>query len=602
MTPSGVLAATAPASRPLIDIGPVPSLEPPPTAVAPVATASVAGSRSEAGVSSRPTLAATAEELPPAARFAEAFGIFEGGGAKGVAHIGALKAAEDLNIKFVGAAGTSAGAIIAALVAVGYTADELITFEPAPPEHVLRRVCHAGPLSLFGRDEWFRFSGFRRASSWPRLRLIPWPPKGWLWISLLLIVPVNIVLRLWWMLWRTLACLWCILRYGTKLWRFVRQRGWFDTDTAQPFLNQLLHDRLKREPDHLPLDSSTVLFRHLPADRPLRIVATDIDTSAIKIFSNVATAGHNATPDVAVADAVAASIAVPFLFRPRMINGCRLVDGGMISNLPVWLFDEERLGRPKLPTIAFNLIGGAETADHTLFEYIGRVLRTGIFAGQSLARRGIDNLVIVPVPTALRLLDFDLGWDAVLSEYRTARTKAREVMAEALIDRPREMAAACEVIHRFLKPHAEGNLRVNIARQVSPKYLRVQFSYNMDGQADDAVFLPIARSISGEVWRERSIICRTGRELMNFASSPEADDKYLRALLWDRLNSVVSVPVFASPEAWDHPSEQRPTPIAILNIDSDVALDHLLQSPLKKETLVFFRKMTNIIARALART
>ena len=55
----------------------------------------------------------------------EAFGIFEGGGAKGFAHVGALKAAKEKNISFVGVAGTSAGAIVAALVAAGHDADSL---------------------------------------------------------------------------------------------------------------------------------------------------------------------------------------------------------------------------------------------------------------------------------------------------------------------------------------------------------------------------------------------------------------------------------------------------------------------------------------------
>ena len=43
------------------------------------------------------------------------YGIFEGGGAKGIGHIAGLKAAEILNLEFIGVAGASAGALIAAL-------------------------------------------------------------------------------------------------------------------------------------------------------------------------------------------------------------------------------------------------------------------------------------------------------------------------------------------------------------------------------------------------------------------------------------------------------------------------------------------------------
>lgn len=48
-----------------------------------------------------------------------------GGGVKGAAHIGVLKAIEENNIKIDYIAGTSSGSIVAALYASGYTADEI---------------------------------------------------------------------------------------------------------------------------------------------------------------------------------------------------------------------------------------------------------------------------------------------------------------------------------------------------------------------------------------------------------------------------------------------------------------------------------------------
>lgn len=49
-----------------------------------------------------------------------------GGGIKGVAHIGALKAFEENNIKFDVVTGTSSGSIIATLYAAGYSSDEML--------------------------------------------------------------------------------------------------------------------------------------------------------------------------------------------------------------------------------------------------------------------------------------------------------------------------------------------------------------------------------------------------------------------------------------------------------------------------------------------
>lgn len=51
---------------------------------------------------------------------------FSGGGIKAAAHIGAIRAFEEDNLKFDYFAGTSSGSIIATLYATGYTSDEMI--------------------------------------------------------------------------------------------------------------------------------------------------------------------------------------------------------------------------------------------------------------------------------------------------------------------------------------------------------------------------------------------------------------------------------------------------------------------------------------------
>jgi len=51
--------------------------------------------------------------------------VFEGGGVKGIGLVGAVAVTEDMGYEFCNVAGTSAGAIVAALVAAGYRASEL---------------------------------------------------------------------------------------------------------------------------------------------------------------------------------------------------------------------------------------------------------------------------------------------------------------------------------------------------------------------------------------------------------------------------------------------------------------------------------------------
>ena len=51
-----------------------------------------------------------------------------GGGIKGAAHIGAIKALEEENIEFDAIAGTSAGSIVAVMYACGYNSSEMYNF------------------------------------------------------------------------------------------------------------------------------------------------------------------------------------------------------------------------------------------------------------------------------------------------------------------------------------------------------------------------------------------------------------------------------------------------------------------------------------------
>jgi len=51
--------------------------------------------------------------------------VFEGGGVKGVGFVGAIAVAEERDYQWVNIAGTSAGAIVAALLATCYSSAEM---------------------------------------------------------------------------------------------------------------------------------------------------------------------------------------------------------------------------------------------------------------------------------------------------------------------------------------------------------------------------------------------------------------------------------------------------------------------------------------------
>src|SRR5688500_8430045 len=73
----------------------------------------------------RPTASTDAWYVQPEAIDRWFCGVFEGGGAKGIAFTGALLAMREMRCWFAAVAGASAGAITAALIAAGLTPEEV---------------------------------------------------------------------------------------------------------------------------------------------------------------------------------------------------------------------------------------------------------------------------------------------------------------------------------------------------------------------------------------------------------------------------------------------------------------------------------------------
>ena len=80
--------------------------------------------------------------------------VLSGGGAKGLAHIGALKVIEDSGVQIDYISGTSMGAIVGALYASGYSSDELLVlFKQANFEKLIRDDFQRKNKSFFERKD-----------------------------------------------------------------------------------------------------------------------------------------------------------------------------------------------------------------------------------------------------------------------------------------------------------------------------------------------------------------------------------------------------------------------------------------------------------------
>ncbi|UFP95815.1 patatin-like phospholipase family protein [Gloeobacter morelensis] len=385
-----------------------------------------------------------------------AFGIFEGGGAKGLAHIAALKQAEVLGIEFVGVAGASAGSIVAALAAAGYTADEL--FHPN----------RLGTLLDINFTDFFQ-------PDWPRLKKLTRHLRESFgdqnafrtWLSL-----HNLYLDHW-----------------ELLNRLYDECGLFDTENFRDWFGGLLERSRLRNRD--------ATF----ADAPIRlkIIATDHERREIVVF------GREETPGVSIVDAVCASISIPFFFKPFVIEHPpgihrKLVDGGVVSNCPAWVFDDRARDDVGLPTFGFRLLDPPSNRSVVpLLQLAGDLLLTGLTASQELQFRRVDNLYIDSVKCTSGTFDFDLDSGAKRRLYKEGLKVGYGALFRYL-KAPAQLAEACRQLREELgNPNL--HLRLALYLPVGRERMRAAYSHNMEEDPDYRLEVSMSRSGFAECWK-----------------------------------------------------------------------------------------------------
>lgn len=207
-------------------------------------------------------------------------GVFSGGGLKGFALLGACQVLEENGIRFNRVAGTSAGSIIAAFIAAGYTAKEI--------EAMLDEI----NLKTF-LD--------------PRKTVLPLPFTKWL----------NLYFKMG--------------LYQGK----VLEQWFFDKLAAKNIYS----------------------FGDLPEDS-LKIVASDLSNGKMLILPDDLPAYGIYPERFPVSRALRMSCGIPFFFEPvkmKTRNGRNIVvDGGVLSNFPLWIFDDEE-GKRERPVLGLKL-------------------------------------------------------------------------------------------------------------------------------------------------------------------------------------------------------------------------------------------------------
>lgn len=266
-------------------------------------------------------------------------GVFSGGGVKAFAFVGALDVLERAGYRFQRLAGTSAGSIVAALLAAGYTSKEIHThMEAMQPAIFLDQK-----QSLF------------------RLPFVKWL---------------------------------------TLYWRMGLYKG----NVFEKWMRDLLRAK--------GVDS----FGDLPPDT-LKIIVSDISRAKMVVLPDDLIQYGIQPEKFSVARAVRMSCSLPFFFVPMTLYNqkgekCLIVDGGVLSNFPLWVFDQGDM-LPIRPFLGFQLSGrsdmyGARKIKNAvdLFQGLFSTMKEAHDA-QYISKYAASNIIFIPVDE-VQTADFKL--------------------------------------------------------------------------------------------------------------------------------------------------------------------------------------------------
>ena len=469
----------------------------------------------------------------------EAFGIFEGGGVRGIGLVGALEVAiKNYDYEFIGVAGTSAGAIVAALYAAKWPVDQI------------RDVIHEKNFVDF-------LDGFERARAESGVQEFLELASGvsGKWTEKLAALRHLIFPR---------------TNLRAVIARLVKSYGIFDGNSFVTWLNQCLTRYI---------DKDRVTFDSLPI--PLKIVASNLSTQEPTIFSK------DQWPAMPVADAVRASISIPFFFCPTIQVSEMLVDGGLMSNFPAWVFDKERNGfRISIPTIGFRLVEDKRSNEIADISAFGKaVLATGLGGYKGLQTRAIENLIEISIPTkGISFIKLDLSSQERDLLLASGKSAAHESLSKPPRPKPPQrvvrlpLKAACNAIKAVVG--ADKHLRANVFLPSGRGKIKIFYQFNMDEDQDREFEIDMDAGVTGRCWNERKIQLV---DLADVSRMANQDPDYLmkewkfrpqeQAVVRRSLQSLLSVPIF-DPRDYDS-STNTGTLIGVVNFDSDNTIEDI---------------------------
>ncbi len=306
--------------------------------------------------------------------------VCEGGGVKGIGLAGAFATLEERGYKPQNVAGTSAGAITAALIAAGYSSAEIKDI-------------------VFGLD-------FRQFED-----------KGWEDRIPVADVPLSILL----------------------------DQGIYEGNRFLEWMRELL----AAKGVHTFADLRTEFADPKYTSR-LQVIVSDISARELLVLPRDADKLGIDSQELEVATAVRMSMSIPIFFEPVKVMNERtnhehvLVDGGMLSNFPVWLFDCSDEEEPDWPTFGLLLVEPdprtpiterlpapehAPRGARGVIALLSSMLHTMMEAHDRLYVQKAEFARTIPIPTlGIGTTEFNLGHDRALALYDSGRTAAEQFL------------------------------------------------------------------------------------------------------------------------------------------------------------------------------
>lgn len=244
--------------------------------------------------------------------------VLSGGGVYGICEIGKLKFLEDQGLdisKIKKFAGCSIGALMATLISIGYSVDQLYKI-------ILGTNFSAFKLSNFYND----------AKKLQAIKGVDTMIDSKGQINMTFLSAVQHFLG------KNKIGKFDKLFKNAK--NFYNLGGAYDCKDFLDWVEKVVEKKIEKK-------KIKFLELYQKTNKELNIVATNMNTHELAIFN------HKTSPDLIVSQAVLISMSVPFLVCPRIYKNDVYLDGGIKCNFPIDIFKDERE-----KTVGIELIEG----------------------------------------------------------------------------------------------------------------------------------------------------------------------------------------------------------------------------------------------------